>query len=80
MAPIGNSKNYRTILVNRINELKNDNYLKFQQINEINQVEFKKKIEENNYMKFKGNDNYINNQNNQNNINNENFFFNIILN
>ena len=48
MAPIGNSKNYRTILVNRINELKNDNYLKFQQINEINQVEFKKKIEENN--------------------------------
>ena len=64
MAPIGNSKNYRTILVNRINELKNDNYLKYQQIDEINQAEFKKKIEENNNFGIKGNDNNINNENN----------------
>lgn len=44
MVSIRNSKNYETEMVNRVNELKNNNYLKFKQLDDNLQVEVKKKI------------------------------------
>lgn len=42
MVSIRNSKNYETEMVNRVNELKNNNYLKFKQLDDNLQVEVKK--------------------------------------
>ena len=70
MVSIRNSKNYETEMVNRVNELKNNNYLKFKQLDDNLQVEVKKKLEENNHVENNANDNNINNENNLNNENN----------